>query len=153
MFPTKLAALSLIAVFLYADFARLHSAPAGKNSAAGHALRLDIKRVDRLARRHEEAVALPAAETHIGAALRQQDAADQIAVRRKHRDSVLALAAGETAPDIAVGIDADTIGIAGHRVEKHAPIRDLPAIFDNVIDMHGLIAPGRVDDVEPRFVG
>src|ERR1041385_7162570 len=100
MFPTKLAALSLIAVFLSADFARLHSAPAGKNSAAGHALRLDIKRVDRLARRHEEAVALPAAETHIGAALRQQDAADQIAVRRKHRDSVLALAAGETAPDI-----------------------------------------------------
>src|SRR5882672_6827066 len=50
-------------------------------SAAGHPLRLDKDRIDRGARRHEQAIALPAAETHVGAALGQHDAADHLAVR------------------------------------------------------------------------
>ncbi len=45
-------------------------------------LGLDIERIDRLARRHEQAVALDTAETEIGAALRQHDAADHLAVGR-----------------------------------------------------------------------
>ena len=44
------------------------------------ALCLDIQRVDRLARRHEQAVPLLAAEGEIGAGLRQVDFANQIAI-------------------------------------------------------------------------
>ena len=64
---------------------------------AGDALRLDVERIDGLAGGHEQAVALPAAEAEVGAALGQQDAADQSAVGREHRDAVLAFAAGEAA--------------------------------------------------------
>jgi hypothetical protein len=53
---------------------------AGCGSAARDPLGLDIEGVDRLARSHEQAVALLAAETHIGAALGQHDAADHRAV-------------------------------------------------------------------------
>ena len=38
-------------------------------SSAGCALGFDVERIDRLARRHEESIALEPAETHIGAAL------------------------------------------------------------------------------------
>jgi hypothetical protein len=48
-------------------------------SAARAPLGLAIEGVDRLARGHEQAVALLAAETHVGAALGQQDAADYLA--------------------------------------------------------------------------
>src|SRR5437667_7935900 len=68
---------------------------ADSGSAAGHALGLDIERIDRLARGHEQAVALAAAETEVGAALGQKDAADQAAVGREHGDAVVARAARE----------------------------------------------------------
>src|SRR5712672_1605417 len=45
-------------------------------------LRVYIQRVDRLARCHEQPVALQSAETQISAALGQRDAADQYAVGR-----------------------------------------------------------------------
>ncbi len=49
--------------------------------AAGRALRVDVKRIKRMRSRHEQAVALGAAETKIGAALRQRDVADRLALR------------------------------------------------------------------------
>ena len=48
-----------------------------RNLSPQRALRIHIQRVDRLARGHEQAVALEAAETEVGAALGQGDAADQ----------------------------------------------------------------------------
>ena len=48
-------------------------------SAGGGALRRDLKHVERLARSHEQAIALGAAETQIGAYFGQPDAADQLA--------------------------------------------------------------------------
>src|SRR5438094_356144 len=89
-------------------FSALH----GGASAPRHALRLDIEGVDRLAGGHEEAVALPAAETDIGAALGQHDAADHRAVGGIDRDPVLGRAATPGAPDIAVGIDAQAVAAA-----------------------------------------
>src|SRR4051794_30532796 len=71
---------------------------------AQHALRLHVHRIDRLARRHEQPVPLHTPEAQVGAAFGQQDAADQLAVGREYRDAVLALATGEAAPDIALGV-------------------------------------------------
>src|ERR1700743_2154412 len=52
------------------------------------ALRVDIERVDRLARCHEQAVALQSAEAEIGAAFGQGNAADRSAVGCKYHDAV-----------------------------------------------------------------
>src|SRR5262245_6485750 len=85
---------------------------AGRGSAAQYPLGLDIKGVDRLARGHEQAVALLATETHVGAALGQQDAADHRAVGRVDGDPVLSRAAGPGAPDVAVRVDPQAIAAA-----------------------------------------
>src|SRR5215510_9821172 len=56
----------------------------GKTAArlpALHALRVDIERIDRVARRHEQPVALDAAEADVGGALGQRDETDRLAVR------------------------------------------------------------------------
>ena len=102
----------------------------GKRAAplsARRALSLDIQRIDRLARRHEQPVPLHAAEADIGAAFRQQDAADQLAVGGEYRDAVLALAAGEAAPDIALGVAADAVRLARRR-EEHPAVHRLGAV-------------------------
>jgi len=49
------------------------------NSISGRALRIHIKRIERMARSHEQPIALAATEANIGAALRQRDKADQLA--------------------------------------------------------------------------
>src|SRR5690242_4626482 len=45
------------------------------------ALGVDVKRIERLARRHEQAIAHRSSEAEIGAALGELDAADQLALR------------------------------------------------------------------------
>src|SRR5476649_1234942 len=77
-----------------------------------HPLRLDIERIDRLTCGHEQAVALLAAETDVGAALGQHDAADHRAVGGVNRDPVLGLAAAPCAPEVAVGVDPDSVAAA-----------------------------------------
>src|ERR1700682_5846475 len=52
--------------------------------ATHRALRVDVERIDRMARRHEQAVALDAAETQVGGALGQHDLADPLAVRGEY---------------------------------------------------------------------
>src|SRR5476651_1259436 len=49
-------------------------------STADGALRVHIKRVERVAGRHEQAVAIAAAEADVGAAFRQVDMADRLAL-------------------------------------------------------------------------
>src|ERR1700682_2419400 len=88
--------------------------------AVMRALRLHIDRIQRLARRHEQAVALLAAEADIGAGLGQQDLADPGAVRREDLDPVITRADPSRAdPDIALGIDPQAVGEARLAVELH----------------------------------
>src|ERR1700737_4332283 len=123
-------------------------------SAADGALRFDVERIDRLARRHEESVALGPAETDVGAALGQEDTADQHAVGGEDSDPVLTLAAGKPGPDIALCVAANAVGVARHRIEEHAPIGDPGAVIDDIIDMGRIRSPARgVDDIEPLLVG
>src|SRR5437879_1257463 len=78
------------------------------------AARLDIDRIERLARGHEQTVALGAAEAHVRADFRQQDLANARAIRREDMDAVVAVADPAGArPDVAVLIAADAVGEAG----------------------------------------
>src|SRR3569832_470726 len=95
----------------YSQFAN-HDSPLF--SAIVRALRLAIDRIERLACGHEQAVSLLAAKTKIGAAFRQTNLADPLAVvGRKDLHAVIAFADPSGAdPDIAFGIDAKTVGKA-----------------------------------------
>ena len=57
-------------------------------SSAGHALRVHVERIDRVARRHEQPVAVTTAEADIGSALGQRYEADRLADRIEHLDAV-----------------------------------------------------------------
>src|SRR6266403_1600522 len=59
-----------------------------KELSPQRALGVHVQRVDRLARCHEQPVALQSAETQIGAALRQRDAADLRAVGGEYEYAV-----------------------------------------------------------------
>src|SRR5205085_9820562 len=83
--------------------------PSVARSAADSAFGVDVHGVERLARRHEEAVALDPAEAQIGAALRQQDASDHRAIRREDRDAVMPGASAPAAPKIALHIAAEPV--------------------------------------------
>src|SRR5215475_16138437 len=96
-------------------------------------LGLDIEGVDRLARGHEQAVALLAAETHVGAALGEQNAADHRAVGRVDGDPVLARAAGPGAPDVTVRVDPQAIAAARLGATELAPVGHLGAIVDDIV--------------------
>jgi hypothetical protein len=61
-----------------------------KYSTRRGSLRGDVDRVERLARRHEQAVALGAAEAKIGADLGQPNTADELARRRPYRHAAIA---------------------------------------------------------------
>src|SRR5437667_12450481 len=104
-------------------------------SAADGALSLDVERIDRLARRHEEAVALDAAETDVGAALGQHDAADHLAVGGEDGNAVLGLAAGPGAPQIALGVDPHAIAAARLGAVELAPVGGLGAVVDDIVEL------------------
>src|SRR5258708_2852009 len=66
--------------------------------------------IERLARGHEQAVALLAAEGEIGAGLGQEDLADPLAIRREDLHAVIAGSHPARAdPDIAVDVDAHAV--------------------------------------------
>src|SRR3954454_13346137 len=81
-----------------------------KRSAADRAFGVDVDRVERLARRHEQPVPLDPAEAEVGAALRQRDAADHFAVRGKHDDAVEPGPGTPAAPQIAVHVATEAVG-------------------------------------------
>src|SRR6266436_2850106 len=102
-------------------------------SAAGRTLRFDVERIDRLARRHEEAVALDPAEADVGAALGQHDAADHLAVGGEYDNAVLGLAARPPAPQITLDIDPQAVGPARFGAAELASVRDLGAVVDDIV--------------------
>src|SRR5438876_12359458 len=89
-------------------------------SARCCALRGGIYRVERLARGHEQPVALGAAEADVAAHLGQADPADELAVRRPYRHAAIAdVAAGiARGPDIAVDVAAHAVRSALHAVNR-----------------------------------
>src|SRR5688500_19375416 len=90
-------------------------------SATRRALRVDVERIDRLARRHEQAVAATPAEGQVGAALRQLDAADEVAVAVVDHHAVeLVRAHAPAAPQVPVDVDAEAVRGARAGVDEHA---------------------------------
>src|SRR3954453_4886714 len=83
------------------------------------ALRGRVHRIERLARGHEQAVALGAAEADVAAHFGQPDAAEELAVRRPRRHAAIADGAARIAggPDIAVDVTAHTVRPALHTVD------------------------------------
>jgi hypothetical protein len=74
------------------------------------ALRVDVERIERGARRHEQAVAVHAAETKIGAALGQVDATDQLAGRIEYVHAIEArFAHAPAAPQVAVDVHPEAV--------------------------------------------
>src|SRR5262245_31173567 len=62
-----------------------------------------VHRIERLARGHEQSVALDAAEAKVRADFRQMDAADQIAIRGEHVYTVVVSPTpARTRPDVAI---------------------------------------------------
>src|SRR5690242_21845072 len=89
-------------------------------TASNRAPCLHINGVERMRARHKQAVLFRAAEGEIGAALRKVNESDRLAFGIEHLDPVKFFALGirravtaKTAPDVAVGIDADSIESAG----------------------------------------
>src|SRR5690349_13474716 len=80
------------------------------------ALRGGIHGVERLARGHEQAVTLGAAEADVATYFGQADAADQLAFRRPHRHTAIADGATGIArsPDVAADVAAHAVRPAFH---------------------------------------
>src|SRR5262250_3360936 len=74
----------------------------------------DVERVERLARRHEETIALGSAEADVRAGFRKPDAPDELALGRPHRHPAVAEVATSVTrdPDIALDVAADAVGTA-----------------------------------------
>src|SRR3954451_15154868 len=82
-----------------------------RGSARSGALRGRVHGIERLARRHEQAIALRAAEADVTAHFGQPDAAEQLALRRPRRHAAVADGAAGIAggPDIAVDVAAHAV--------------------------------------------
>src|SRR5271170_4751033 len=87
----------------------LDSGFARTRSAADRALGVHIQRIERVAGRHEQAVALDAAEAEVGAALGERDLADPLAVRIEHHDAVERRRGAPAAPQVAVDVAAEAV--------------------------------------------
>jgi hypothetical protein len=100
--------------------------PLGSDGAVG----LDIQRVERMAARHEQAVALGAPEAQIRAALGQPDVSNALALRIEHHHAVevgrLRLGGSRTAPpglDVAVLVAPEAVQCPGRaRVDQRGLI-------------------------------
>src|SRR5947208_6259880 len=96
-------------VRLSISIAFLPRATSHASSATERPLRVDIERIERMARRHEQAVAAQSAETKIGAALGQRDLADPLALRAEDHHAVLSLTHAPAAPQVAIDIAAEAV--------------------------------------------
>src|SRR5260370_26226640 len=85
-------------------------APTRGRSPARRALRVDVERIDRMARGHEQPVALDAAEADIGRAFGQRDETDRLTARVEDFHSVLLrVAHAPAAPQIALDVAAEAV--------------------------------------------
>src|SRR5712692_5062195 len=88
-----------------------------------------------MARCHEQAAAPIAAETEICATLRQIDPADRLAGRVEDHHAVVSRAAAPAAPQIAVDVDAQSIGYASALDgDERSPVGELRAVIDDVVN-------------------
>src|SRR6266446_669042 len=135
-----------------ADFDWMRLCPPYK-SPTYRALRPDIQRIERVARRHEEAVTLDAAEADVGAAFGERDRADPLAVRIEHHDAVEPFAGAPAAPQMAVGVAAEAVRrlgrLAGH---EWLAAGKLGAVVDDVIDPDEARHIAEVDDIHLPLV-
>src|SRR3954447_934257 len=132
-------------------------------SAGGGALRLDLQHVQRLARRHQQVIALRAAERDVGAYLGQTDAADQLALRVVDKHASIAERPVRAAPEIAGHVGTHAIGPAlhavGREVKEVAPIGHLRSLDIERMDgaraagMAVAWSPPRAAHVEGLVVG
>src|SRR3981189_2264094 len=105
-------------------------------SPASYALRVNVERIDRVARRHEQPVAGGAAEAHVGGALGQLYEADRLAGRIEHLDAVERRAHAPAAPQIAVDVDPKAVGrFFFFAVDEYAAIGELRSSIDHVEDI------------------
>src|SRR5215813_3963638 len=116
-------------------------------------MRVHVKRVERLAGGHEEPVALDPAEAEVGAALREQDASNDLARRIEDRHTVQRVAAAPPAPEVAVDVAAHTVRNAVAGVDEKPVVGELRAAVHDV--EYANLARHRAahDDVELRLVG
>src|SRR6185503_7989815 len=119
----------------------LHYGPAralsSLESGDVRASRLDIDRIERLARSHEQAVALRSAKADVRANLGQADLADPCAVRREDVHAIVAVADPAGArPHVAVLVAADAVGESGLAVPLHVDegLRILQRLSLDVVD-------------------
>src|ERR1700686_207152 len=103
------------------------ASPSGRPGGA------DPDRIERTARRHEQAAPAIAAEADIRAALRQVDAADRRAGLIEDQNAVEALAAGPPAPQIAVHVEAQAVATALFDADEHAAVGEPRAVVDHVV--------------------
>src|SRR5689334_12909935 len=124
-------------------------------SAAGYALRVHVKRVDGLARGHEQAVVLAPAEADVGTALGQGYVADGRGVGCKDAHTIeIGPAHAPAAPEIAVGIAAHAIWRAGSCVQEDAAVAESGAVLREVVDLELAVGhSARLHDVELALVG
>src|SRR5712691_3042650 len=99
-----------------AGHARKKDSTAASTSPPGHALRVDVERIERVARRHEQAVAVAPAETQVGAALRQPDVPDRLACGIENPHAVELAGHAPAAPEVAVDVDTEAV----RRIARHA---------------------------------
>src|SRR2546422_1340831 len=132
-------------------------------------LRVDVERIQRLARGHEEAVTLGTSEAEVAADLGQPDAADELAFRRPDGHAAVAerTAARRAVarhPDVAVDVAASSVGAAldavDHEVAEQLLIGQL-VVGADVEHVHVALAAwsrvawswARADDVQLLVVG
>src|SRR5206468_8287220 len=129
--------------------------PTAGGSAARHALRVHVERIDRGAGGHEQAIAVGAAEAYVGAALGQVDAPDELRFAVEDVDAVERLAAHAPAhPQVAVDVQAEAVrrpaGLGG---EKHAAVREPRAAVHDVVNAHHARCHAALDAGEPGRFG
>src|SRR5262245_25284063 len=113
---------------------------------AGRALRVYEQRIDRMARRHEQAVALGAAEADVGAAFRQRNESDRLGSGVENLHAVLLrIAHAPAAPEITVDVAAEAVGRAARLgVDEGSGIGELLAV--DIVDAdHARGHPGLHD--------
>src|SRR5262249_60520148 len=98
--------------------------------AALDPLRVHVQRVDRLAGRHEEPVALEPAEAKVRAALGERDVPDELRRRVEDRHAVERLAAAPAAPEIAVDVRAHAVRDPVAAIDEHPAVGELRAADD-----------------------
>ena len=124
--PERIFCSGVLAFWLGAQ--QTQGRPCGSLLSPRRALGVHVQRIDRLARGHEQPVALHAAEADIGAALGQRDAADRRAVGRiDHHAVEFGIAHAPAAPQIAVDVAAHAVRRAGTGVDQHPLVGDFIA--------------------------